>query len=1048
MKGFLPGLWQSQQVPPRTAVDPRTVQPAKDLITEQATDNKPLQVAEAPDAPAEQSGSRAGEDAIPVLPISLRLDNVLDAQSKPRVLVCQIHVTIKNPAQRSSIVRDEEELTEAMVGRWLSASGIIQLAARRALRRNDEDIAANLEEELSEPLTMAGLSLRGAPKDVYVSRDGGPQAYLHTGQLIAQRWRLVRQLGKGAYGQVWLAYDTEMFDLECALKFIHQPHLARAIWHDGRRIAEAIRTQADLRHVARIIDVPDTAPPCLAYEYVAGPDLWQYVRARGGSLTMHQASTVCDQVLDGLSTLHRTGILHCNLHPGNLKLARMTPEPLIKILDVGLPWTAPVTGTRSLFSANPFLEPVHPFTEHAWQRNQQAPDTRTDLYSVGVLLWWLLTGQVGVPAGGDLEQWWPDGPPALLSVVRRSCSGIRAERFASAGDMRQALRTASAVRMAPAPPYRELPRPNGAILVRQDGTGDFEQVQDAVDQAPPGATLLLARGTHTITHPLRITRSLHMKGEGIDQTSIICEEPGAVIDVMADVDFVASDMTIAHLGDRQGDVVRVLSGTFDLQRCRFRGGVWDAKASDAGNGLAIGGMAQGTATECDMIGNLGHGIRVSDDAQVLLDGNTCRFNQGCGVAFLDQSGGLVHRNTCRDNVQDGIYSDQVARPELVDNTCAQNNGSGISYFGQTGGSASYNLCRENTQYGLYVDEHATPLVEGNACIANEWSGIGYYGHAAGTARANRCTGNYRYGILIAGSAFPHLEHNTCTQNQEAGAAFKGEAAGLMEATISTDNGQYGIYVDQHAHPQLRANHCAENAVSGIAYYGSAAGSAQHNECIRNGHHGIYVGEHAAPTLQANTCTENKRSGLALRDASQAIANENICTNNQVDGVHVAEQARPRLERNRCGHNDEAGIAFYGEAQGQVTGNTCHGNGQSGIWVGKAARPSLEENVCTANDWSGIAFNGQASGMVARNTCTQNTQYGIYVDDEAKPVLLENCCLENAWSGIAFFGHATGAVRRNTARANGDCGIYVARTARPELGENTAQGNHGPAVQRD
>ena len=310
-----------------------------------------------------------------------------------------------------------------------------------------------------------------------------------------------------------------------------------------------------------------------------------------------------------------------------------------------------------------------------------------------------------------------------------------------------------------------VPIPPGALVVAPDGSGDFRSLEEAVPKAQPGATLYLKAGAHRLAHPLALDKPLTLIGEGMETTRIVCDGEECVVSFSGDGLFSASDLAFVHEGARWGDAVRANRGEVRFYRCLFTGGVWDEANQRGGDGLWLYGTVRGHVEACQATGNRLMGIRVSEQAQPTLEGNTCRENKDTGIAYFGSAAGAARQNTCSGNEKNGIYVDQQAQPTLEGNTCRENKWSGIAYFGSAAGVARQNTCAGNEQYGIFVGEQAQPTLEGNTCRENKVDGISYRNNAGGVARGNECTGNGEDGIYVASTARPTLRDNRCRGNK-------------------------------------------------------------------------------------------------------------------------------------------------------------------------------------------------------------------------------------------------------------------------------------------
>ncbi|WP_428267004.1 protein kinase domain-containing protein [Haliangium sp.] len=216
------------------------------------------------------------------------------------------------------------------------------------------------------------------------------------------RYTLVRELGRGATGVVYLARDGEL-TRDVAIKLLH-PHLAAASRADAcARFFREARTIASLRHpnIVAVLDLDEQARR-IVMELGAGGTLRQVLRERGPRPLLRALERHA-QILSALAASHRRGIVHRDLKPGNLMFRRDPDAPGAEIMlgDFGvahLPDAAGATGAQAAEARKP-AEAVGTLAYMAPEQRRGAPaDPRSDLYSAAVVLFEMLTGTVPWPA--------------------------------------------------------------------------------------------------------------------------------------------------------------------------------------------------------------------------------------------------------------------------------------------------------------------------------------------------------------------------------------------------------------------------------------------------------------------------------------------------------------------------------------------------------------------------------------------------------------------------------------------------------------------------
>jgi serine/threonine-protein kinase len=274
--------------------------------------------------------------------------------------------------------------------------------------------------------------------------------------LVGQRFgsfRVVRELGQGGMGVVWLA-EHELIRKRVAVKVLHE-HLARDKRLVARFLSEA-RTLTLVQHenIVAIYDLDmSEGRPYLVMEYLEGQSLASLAR---GPLSVPLAVDLLCQVCDALSAAHAHGVIHRDLKPGNVLLVPAGEgRQRVKLLDFGLAksllYPSEMTPTQNgvLLGTPEFMAPE--------QCAGEPVDARTDLYAVGVMAFQMLTGQLpftGHPAELLLahlqrppplaHEVKPGLPQALSRVLVRAMAKRPDQRFASAAELREALQAAVA----------------------------------------------------------------------------------------------------------------------------------------------------------------------------------------------------------------------------------------------------------------------------------------------------------------------------------------------------------------------------------------------------------------------------------------------------------------------------------------------------------------------------------------------------------------------------------------------------------------------------
>jgi serine/threonine-protein kinase len=191
-------------------------------------------------------------------------------------------------------------------------------------------------------------------------------------------------------------------------------------------------------------------PAFIVMERVEGVSLGELIR-RDGPLSAGRVVSMAVQVLSALSAVHAAGVIHRDLKSSNIMLGRRPGAEVAKVLDFGVAKVRSLTGRRTITLDGDLLgTPAYMAPEHIVDGEA---DHRSDLYSLGVVLYYALSGARPFESGDlcelltaiiadpprDLGALCPELHPRLVEVVMRALAKMPSDRFASATDMAAAL---------------------------------------------------------------------------------------------------------------------------------------------------------------------------------------------------------------------------------------------------------------------------------------------------------------------------------------------------------------------------------------------------------------------------------------------------------------------------------------------------------------------------------------------------------------------------------------------------------------------------------
>jgi hypothetical protein len=311
-------------------------------------------------------------------------------------------------------------------------------------------------------------------------------------------YRVLRELGHGGMGVVYLA-ENKLMGRKEALKVVSRELMERRTV--AERFLREIRNSAQLQHPNIVTAYSATQIGdriVLAMEYVEGCDLAKLVRDQG-PLPVAQACHFVHQVALGLQHAHERAMVHRDIKPNNLMLARVGNRAVVKILDFGLarvtheaPLDGGLTRHGQMLGTPDYIAPEQTLSA-------RTADIRADIYSLGCTLYYLLTGGPPFQAPSlyeilqahqsmdatPLNLARPEVPAELAAVAAKMMAKDPANRFQTPRDVAQALKPFfKATDARAAPSDVEAPRVGPAVAVR---TAAVTPAKVATSSAPARA---------------------------------------------------------------------------------------------------------------------------------------------------------------------------------------------------------------------------------------------------------------------------------------------------------------------------------------------------------------------------------------------------------------------------------------------------------------------------------------------------------------------------------------------------------------------------------
>ncbi len=267
-----------------------------------------------------------------------------------------------------------------------------------------------------------------------------PQEELTTGSTFAGRYQIIEELGKGGMGRVYKVLDTRINE-KIALKLI-RPEISLDK-NTITRFSNELKLARKVRHknICQMFDLgEEKGSHFITMEFVPGEDLKSMVRM-SGHLAVATTVSIAKQICEGLAEAHESGVVHRDLKPGNIMIDK---GGTARIMDFGIARSLKakgITGSGVMIGTPEYMSPE--------QVEGKEVDQRSDIYSLGVILFEMITGRV--PFEGDTpftigvkhKSEIPQDPKGLNAQIPDELSGLilrclekdKKTRYQSAGDV-------------------------------------------------------------------------------------------------------------------------------------------------------------------------------------------------------------------------------------------------------------------------------------------------------------------------------------------------------------------------------------------------------------------------------------------------------------------------------------------------------------------------------------------------------------------------------------------------------------------------------------
>lgn len=266
------------------------------------------------------------------------------------------------------------------------------------------------------------------------------------GQKISDRYQIIKSIGEGGMANVYLAYDT-ILDRNVAVKILRGD-----LSNDEkfvRRFQREALAASSLAHpnIVEVYDVgEDNGEYYIVMEYIEGKHLKSLLKKRG-KLTLSETIDIMLQITDGMSVAHDSYIIHRDIKPQNIMILE---NGLVKITDFGI---AMAMNATQLTQTNSVMGSVHYLPPE--QASGQGSTLQSDIYSMGIVMYELLTGELPFKGDNaveialkhlkepiaDIRDKIPNVPNSIVNIIKRATAKNPKNRYSDARVMHDDLKT-------------------------------------------------------------------------------------------------------------------------------------------------------------------------------------------------------------------------------------------------------------------------------------------------------------------------------------------------------------------------------------------------------------------------------------------------------------------------------------------------------------------------------------------------------------------------------------------------------------------------------
>lgn len=565
-------------------------------------------------------------------------------------------------------------------------------------------------------------------------------------------------------------------------------------------------------------------------------------------------------------------------------------------------------------------------------------------------------------------------------------------------------------------------------IVNRSGDGDYINIQDAIDNATSGDTILVYSGIYY--ENVNITKRLILKGmdNGSGYPIVDASGSGDAITLSAAgitiEDFLATSAPSSYAG------IKIISDDNTIHN-------FNSSNNINGKGISILSSRNNTIANSDLNFNY-YGIYLEGSDNNTLENNNLYSNNYYGIYLDNSNSNFIIDNNVSNNYQNFYvyYSNN--------NNIINNNGSD-GYYGfylrnSNNNSLTENIAIQNS-YGIYLDYSNYNNFTANNFSNNEYGVFLDYQDYNNNLVNNDVSSNSYYNIYLYSSANNNLANNNASKSKY----------------------DYGIYLQNSDNNSLSNNDLSSNAYYNIYLYSSSYNNITNNNAS-NGGYGLYMGYGNYNDLSNNDFSANSYENIELYRSSYNNITYNNASNGDY-GVYLNWYSNyNNISKNILNTNRNDAVYIYYSSNNYLRDNDILSNGNNGIFISRSGNNNLKNNTIAGNNYnfkldgnSDSDFNNtiDTSNLVdgkpvyylldvANTVYDSSSDPGVFYCIRCDNVTIKDAIFTKNYYGVFFWNTRNSRLLNISSHSNND-GVFLSNTNNIDIVGSDISGNNGNGI---